>query len=260
MDPTTFPGRAAAPAGQTAAGSSPVRSSPAAGSDALARTERHLRLVGRGPGQAALARWRISCPDLAAAPIDTAAELPAWLRSQPASTANRVLGSLVAAAQDGDHLAVVAVLACLAPGIRGLARHAGLGVDETLSEVAVGLLDFPVERRTSVAGGLLLDARNRLSRARQRAGRAQPVDLTDGAVQVVAPGELGHPIPPAQRLVQIVGQAHRQGLVDRTEARLILDTRLGGHRVRPLARRLGLTASAAYQRRSRAEARLAAAV
>ena len=59
-----------------------------------------------------------------------------------------------------------------------------------------------------------------------------------------------------RRILDLVCQAHRKGLLDRTEVRLIIDTRLGGHRVKPIAQRLGLSPSAAYQRRSRAEARL----
>jgi DNA-directed RNA polymerase specialized sigma24 family protein len=145
------------------------------------------------------------------------------------------------------------VLACLAPGMRSLAARTPHGLDEVLSEVALGVLQFPVERRTSVAGGLLLDVRNRLHRATRKAARTRPLDDTD---HPEAPGELGSTDHPTQRAVQLVCQAHRQGLLDRTDARLILDTRLGGHKVKPIADVLGLTPSAAYQRRSRAEARL----
>jgi hypothetical protein len=223
--------------------------------DALTRTERHLSLVGRDRGEAAVRRWRADDPDLADAPITVPVDLPGWLRTQPTATADRILGRLVARSQDGDQLAFVVVLACLAPGIRSLAARLRLGVDEVMSEIAVSLPGFPVARRRSIAGGLLLDARNRLWRAARRHDRVEP--WSDDTAHPPAPGELGAPVPAAQRLVQLVCQAHRQGLVDGTEARLILDTRLGGHQVRPLADRLGLTPSAAYQRRTRAEARLA---
>ena len=254
---------------------------PPAYGDALARTERHLALVGRTQGRAALDRWRDACGgELAGAPIEAASELPGWLRTRTAATANRVLGRLVLCAQGGDQLALVAVLACLAPGVRSLAAKARVGVDEALSEVAVGVLDFPVERRTAIAGGLLLDARNRLWRAERRASRTEPfADDSDpgtgggrstgirtgggpgragGRAHPVAPGELGDAVevPAAQRLVAIVCQAHRQGVVDGAEASLILDTRVAGHGVRPVAQRLGLTPTAAYQRRARAESRL----
>jgi hypothetical protein len=222
--------------------------------DALGRTERHLSTISRTDGRAVVDRWRAGCSDLSAAPGTTPAELPGWLRGEPAETANRVLGHLVGRAQSGEQLALVVVLACLAPGIRALAGRTGVRVDEVVSEVTVGAMTFAVERRTSVAGGLLLDARNRLGRAARRTGRTEPLD--DEARHPVAPGELGRVVPVAQQVVQIVCQAHREGLVDGTEARLILDTRVGGHGVRPIARRLGLTPTAAYQRRTRAEARL----
>jgi hypothetical protein len=232
--------------------------------DALGRTERHLSTVSRARGHDAVDRWRAGCPDLAGADTRTgtdagtagmtAAELPGWLHDQPADVAHRVLGHLVGMAQSGDQLALVVVLVCLGPGIRALAARTGVRVDEVVSEVALGAMTFPVARRTSVAGGLLLDARNRLGRAARRAGRTEP--LGDEAAHPVAPGELGTVVPAAQQVVQIVSQAHRDGVVDRTEARLILDTRVGGHGVRPVAHRLGLTPTAAYQRRTRAEKRL----
>jgi hypothetical protein len=237
--------------------------------DALGRTERHLSIVSRTQGRDAVDRWCTGCPDLAgsgtstgtgttddprSAGTMTAAEVPGWLHDQPTDTANRVLGHLVGVAQSGDQLALVVVLVCLGPGIRTLAARTGVRVDEVVSEVALGAMTFPVARRTSVAGGLLLDARNRLGRAARRAGRTEP--LGDEAAHPVAPGELGTVVPAAQQVVQIVSQAHRDGVVDRTEARLILDTRVGGHGVRPVAHRLGLTPTAAYQRRTRAEKRL----
>lgn len=242
---------------------------PPAYGDALARTERHLAFVGRERGQAALARWRAACgAELAEAQIEAASELPGWLRTQSAATANRVLGRLILCAQGGDQLALVAVLSCLAPGVRSLAAKTQVGVDEALSEVAVGVLGFPVERRTAIAGGLLLDARNRLWRAGRQAARTEPFADDAGAgtgtrragarPHPVAPGELGDAVevPAAQRLVALVCQAHRQGVVDGAEASLILDTRVAGHGVRPVAQRLGLTPTAAYQRRARAESRL----
>ena len=234
----------------------PYRNAPVA--DALTRTERHLSLVGRARGHDVLERWRTDCPELAeaGAAITTPAELPTWLREQPPDIANRVLARLVTLTQDGDQLALVAVLVCLAPGIRALAARTGLRVDEVLSEVTLGAMTMSVERRTSVAGGLLLDARNRLWRAAQRDRRTEPLD--DESRHPVAPGDLGVTVPAAQHLVQLVCQAHRDGVVDGTEASLILDTRVGGHGVRPIAQRLGLTPTAAYQRRTRAESKLTA--
>lgn len=240
-----------------APGSPPARPdgvSPTASGDALARAERHLRLSTRGREQAVLDRWRASCPELADAPVTSPAGIRAWARRLPTSTADRLLAQLVALAQRGDEDALLVVVACLEPGLRSLAARTGISVDEAVSEITLGILTYPVERRTSIAGGLLLDARNRLHRTAQRHRPHHSLD--EEATHLVATGELGDATPAAQRIVQLVCQAHREGLLDHTDARLILHTRLGGHRVTPVARRLGLTPSAAYQRRTRAEARL----
>lgn len=223
--------------------------------DALARTERHLRVITRGRERQTLERWRSSCSHLSDAELEGPADLKSWLRRLPNNAADLVLGRLVSLAQRGDTSAMLAVIVCLGPGIRNLATRSRLTTDEVVSEIAVGILDFPIERRTSVAGGLLLDARNRIFRAAQRDARSEPL-TDDDTSHPTAPGELGHAEPSAQRILRLVCQAHRDGLLDRTEARLIIDTRLNGHQVKPIAQRLGLSPSAAYQRRSRAEARL----
>jgi DNA-directed RNA polymerase specialized sigma24 family protein len=223
--------------------------------DALARTERQLRVITRGREQQTLERWRSSCSHLSDARLEAPADLKPWLRRLPNKAADLVLGRLVSLAQRGDSSALLAVIVCLGPGIRTLATRSRLSTDEVVSEIAVGILDFPIERRTSVAGGLLLDARNRIFRAARRDARSEPF-TDDDTTHPTAPGELGHTAPSAQRILELVCQAHRQGLLDGTEARLIIDTRLYGHQVKLIAQSLGLSPSAAYQRRSRAEARL----
>jgi hypothetical protein len=227
--------------------------------DALARTERHLWLSTRGQERQTLDRWRTSCSHLAEADLEAPADLKPWLRRLPNKVADLVLGRLVGLAQRGDGSALLAVIVCLGPGIRNLAARTRVTTDEAVSEIALGILDYPLERRTSVAGGLLLDARNRIFRAAQRDARSGPLG-DDDVDHPIAPGELGHTEHPAERIFNLVCQAHRAGLLDRTEAQLIIDTRLNGHHVKPIAQRLGLTPSAAYQRRSRAEARLTALV
>jgi hypothetical protein len=224
------------------------------GTDALSRAEHHLRLVTRGRERTTLERWRCGCEPLTDAPITTPGQLKAWLRQLPTRVADGVLGHLVGHAQQGDSAALLTVVVCLEPGLRSLVYRTGVTSDEAVSEIALGILSYPVDRRSSIAGGLLLDARNRLYRAAQRHALTETWD--DQTVHPAAAGELGTAAPPAQRIVQLVCDAHREGLLDRTEARLILDTRLGGHKVKPVADLLGLSASAAYQRRSRAEARL----
>lgn len=223
--------------------------------DALVSAERHLQLSTRGCEHDTLRRWGARCTPLMEADLTGPTDVKAWLRSLPTRAADAVLGHLVGLAQGGDSAAFMTVLVCLAPGIRNLALRSAVSTDEAVSEVALGILDYPWERRGSIAGGLLLDARNRLYRAARRAARSVPFD-DDDTSHPAAPGELGTTTPPAQRIIQLVCQGRRQGLLDPTEAQLIIDTRLNGHRVKPVAEELGLTPSAAYQRRSRAEARL----
>lgn len=223
--------------------------------DALASTERHLRLMTRGREDETLKRWGASCPPLGDAGLAAPTDVKGWLRTLPNRFADGVLGRLVGCAQDGDSPALLTVIVCLEPGIRNLATRSAVTTAEAVSEIALGILDYPLDRRTSVAGGLLLDARNRIHRAAQRAARSEPFD-DDDASHPPAPGELGTTTPPAQAIIQLVCQGRRAGLLDPTEAQLIIDTRLNGHRVKPVAEQLGLTPSAAYQRRSRAEARL----
>jgi len=223
--------------------------------DALASTERHLRLMIRGREDETLKRWGAGCPGLRDADLASPADVKAWLRTLPTRAADVVLGGLVGQAQRGDSPALLTVIACLEPGIRNLAARSAVTTAEAVSEIALGILDYPLDRRTSVAGGLLLDARNRIYRAAQRAARSEPFD-DDDTSHPPAPGELGTTTPPAQAVIELVCQGRREGLLDPTEAQLIIDTRLHGHRVKPVAEQLGLTPSAAYQRRSRAEARL----
>jgi hypothetical protein len=227
--------------------------------DALVRAEAHLVHLTRGGPDGTLERWRAHCPALVDAPISAPCQLKAWLRRLPTEEADAVLRGLVAAAQERDPAALLAVVACLAPGIRALARRAHVTVEEAVSEVALRVLDYPYVRRRAVAAGLLLDARNRLHRLHQRQQKTCPLD--EGLVR--SPAETGDPEAarsPVHRVVQLVCQAHRQGLLDRTDTELILRTRVAGHRIAQLAAGFGLTPSAAYQRRSRAEARLAQAV
>lgn len=226
------------------------------GSDALGRSESHLDLLTRGQERTTLGRWRSRCPQLAHAPIAGPTEVKEWLRHQPALDVDAVLRCLAYEAQGGDQAALLVLVACLSPGIRSLATRTGITIDEAVSELVVGILEYPVARRSSVAGGLLLDARNRLHRHHQRSRKMQPIDQHPGVAHV--PDERDA-TPPAQQIVQLVAQAHRDGVINQTDAELIIHTRVGGHQVRPIAQQLGLSPSAAYQRRTRAEARLAMA-
>jgi hypothetical protein len=221
--------------------------------DALARSEHHLHMLRRAHASRTMMRWRSTCPELETAGLSRPAELRSWLHQMPSQAADAVLGTLVRHAQHGDDTALLTVLVCLAPGIRSLAARTSSTVDEVVSEISLGVFDYPVDRRTSIAGGLLLDTRNRLHRAKQQTSRVQPLDDLDDPE---AQGDLGDQATSTRRAVRLVCQAHRQGVIDRTDTQLILHTRIAGHPVKPVAHHLGLTPSAAYQRRQRAETRL----
>lgn len=233
--------------------------------DSLGRAEEQLDLLTRGQEDVTLHRWRNASAELADAAISRPGQLRGWLRTRPTPMADGVLRGLVRLAQRGDATALLAVLVCLAPGIRTLSRRTGVSLDEAMSEVTLGVLEYPYARRSSIAGGLLLDARNRISRGARRA--PEPVDDPascyvagrDGAVH--QPGErLGDAAAAgpttAERILAIICEARRRNILDEDDAQLIVDTRLSGDGVGPAAARLGISPAAAYQRRSRAERRL----
>ena len=89
---------------------------------ALARTERHLRVITRGRERQTLERWRSSCSHLSDADLAAPADLKSWLRRLPNAAADRVLGRLVGLAQRGDASALLAVIVCL-----GLFFHIAIG-------------------------------------------------------------------------------------------------------------------------------------
>lgn len=249
----------------------------AAVSDSLAVLESQLTRLTRRREQATLERWRDVCEPLGAQRFTRLTQLRDWLHKQPTRRADEVLRSLVTLAQKGDATALAAVLVCLAPGIRALARRSQVTLDEAFSDVAVRVLEYPIARRRSVAGGILLDARNRLSRQRQRA--PQPVgDVATlihggGADSTTGPGEAAagfrvaegagaakHPLSAAERILRLVCDARQDEALTHDDAQLIVDTRINGQRMAPAAARLGISRDAAYQRRARAESRLQATV
>lgn len=242
-------------------------------SDSLAVLESQLTRLTRRREQATLERWRDACAPLGAQRFTRLTQLRDWLHKQPTRTADEVLRSLVTLAQQGDATALAAVLVCLAPGIRALARRSQVTLDEAFSDVAVRVLEYPVARRRSVAGGILLDARNRLSRQRRRA--PQPVGdvatlVNTGGANVTATSGEGmtasrlaegaatakHPLSAAERILRLVCEARRDEALTHDDAQLIVDTRINGQRMAPAAARLGISRDAAYQRRARAESRL----
>lgn len=221
--------------------------------DCLGRAEAQLDLLTRGREEATLRRWRDASAELAEAAISRPGQVRAWLRHRPTSRADEALRGLVRLAQQGDGSALLAVLVCLAPGIRALARSCGTKLDEAMSDVTLGVLEYPYARRQSVAAGLLLDARNRITRSARRT----PVPNLDQRDDLGASSEQSSGEPTAaERVLILLCEARRRNILDQEDAQLIVDTRLSGQHVAPAAERLGISPAAAYQRRSRAERRL----
>jgi hypothetical protein len=214
----------------------------------------HLR-----DGRVLLVSWGEACPLIADAGLRGPSDVPGWVWTLAPEVADEVLRALVGLAQRGDELAGLVVLVCLRPGVRALAGQGGLAVDELVSELAVVVLEFPLGRRRSVAGQLLLDARKRLLK-RETSRDIPEGDTRSRLEDLEAPGELGAGDRAPERLAELVRDAWLAGDVSTEAARLVLMTRVWGEPVAAAARRLGVNPKAVRARRSRAEARIAKAL
>lgn len=226
-------------------------------SNALSRLAAELRGLSGRRGRRVLEQWADQCALLADAGLGSPGEVPGWVWSLAPGEADAVLRVLVEQAQSGDALAAAALLVCLRPGMCALAVGTGLPVDEIVSEAAFAVLRFPVARRASVAGQILLDVRRAVRRQRERQR-----DVLDGDTRVAlegieASGELGVEQSTPETLVALVAGAWRAGELGGDDARLILETRVAGDAMTVAAARRSVSRTAAYQRRQRAEARLA---
>lgn len=233
-----------------------------------------LRAPSRRRSRAVIERWAGRAPDLGHPAVTAPADVPRWLARQPRHVTDAVLAALVGLAQEGDPLAFTCVLVCLRPGACRLIASLPVTEGEVVSELALRLSDYPVARRPrAVAGGILLDVRNRLCRAARRAGREMPSGaglppvLADAVhaprPRVASPTGTG-PVDTVERsagdtLVDVVAAAHRAGALSAGDASLILRWRLLDEPPHVTARRHGTSPSAAKKRRQRAEARLLAA-
>ncbi len=223
--------------------------------NALSRLEAELRRLRGASGREVVARWAKACPVLAELRVAVPGEVPPYVWGMERPAADRVLRCLVGLAQAGDEVAVAAVLACLRPGLCAVAGRIGVPVDEVVSEATFVVFEFPYRRRSTVAGQLLLDTRKRFSRARERV-RDVPVGDTRQRFETPAPGVLGVEVPTIERLSQLAHLAWQEGHLTKDAARLIIETRVWGVPVEEAAARRGISRKAAFERRSRAEARL----
>ncbi len=180
-------------------------------------------------------------------------------RGHPAMS-DRVLAALARIAPCDD-LAARALLQAMLPGLKALTHSFGWCNDpEEMTAAVVAacwerIRTYPIERRPRrIAANILLDTRQRVIRQHNRTtSEAEEIRFEE-----VMPDPCG--IHPAMELLGHVGEALRQGCLQRDEARLILLTRLADVHISEFAIVGGLGAETIRRRRRVAEARLGAAV
>jgi hypothetical protein len=226
--------------------------------NALARVEAELGQVRGRQGRRVLEGWARRCPMLGRAAVSAPGEVPSWVWTLDRHHADVVLRNLVDLAQAGDQHAVLAVLACLRPGLCSLVTSLRVGMDEVMSEAGLVILTLPRTRRRRIAANLLLDVRHRVWERQRRAAREVPLgDSRDVAEMGINPGGVKLGRSSAGQVADIVLSAWRAGYLAEDPARLILETRVYGDTAVAAAARRGISPKAACERRRRAEARLA---
>lgn len=231
----------------------------------LARLDSEWRHLAHSRATAAVLRsWGTREPALAGwADLD---ELRAAVhhRADPVR-ADRLLAALVRlAAVDGhdDRLAARTVLQLLVPGAVRLARsiipYAGdnataLGL--VFAELAIGIRTYPWRRRPHhVAANLLLDCRQRLSRRYRRAMRETPVGLEVDHQRTDTAG--AEHAESALALRELLTWAHRRGILDEFETRLLVANHVQDIPLARLAAQLGRSRSRLFAARAAAQRRL----
>jgi hypothetical protein len=178
------------------------------------------------------------------------------LRTASQTRKDKLLGALVRLVQaDTGSFGVLA--ACLLPGLRQrVARYApSLDRQEALAVVMAGLFEiatrYDVEAHPRFVAEKLLALPTRRLRRAVAVNRAWDVHVRNSDV-------VHHAAAPDLSPDALLGSAVEVGVLSEQEARLIFDTRIAGHSLPHVARRLGLPYEAAKKRRRRAESRWAA--
>jgi hypothetical protein len=190
----------------------------------------------------------------------TLAGVEAYVRAGGPEAADRVLVALAARAvhHPDDPLPARVLLQLLLPGARNLARRWwALGDADERAAAAVAAVyhrirTYPIERRPGrVAANVLLDAARELRRAVPKVPTmplaeprvAERLDTANAAVE----------------LAEVLRDAVADGVIDAADAQLIARSRIAGHRVADIATTHRLGTRALWDRRQRAEHKLAAA-
>ena len=194
--------------------------------------------------------------------VRTLAELEAHVRAADPAGADAVLLALVTRTVDhDDELAARVLLQLLLPGTRNLARRWwALGDNDERAAAAVAAVygrirSYPLARRPGrIAANVLLDAARDLRRSVPRT----TIHPTDDPGALVDDRDHGRHTGPAGELAEVLTDAVDAGVLDLRDARLIAQTRIAGARVADLATHTRLGSRTLWDRRQRAERRLAA--
>lgn len=212
---------------------------------------------------AALRRWGTREPALAGWSDLDQLRAAVHDRGNPAGS-DRILSALVRTAAVTGHsdlLAARVVLQLLVPGAirlaRSLAAHGGdLPAIEAavFAELTILIRTYPWQRRPrSTAANLLLDCRQRLVRTYQRTRPEVSVGLQPGDPQPAgAVSEGDDPLA----LKDLLWWAHRRGVLDPFEARLLVASHVQQIPMTELATRFGKSRSSLFMIRASAEKRL----
>jgi DNA-directed RNA polymerase specialized sigma24 family protein len=160
-----------------------------------------------------------------------------------------------------DTIAARTVLEAVMPGLKRLCKtRQGLAEPEEVTAQIIALAweqirTYPIQRRPRrIAANILRDTRQRLDRT-QRAWRPLPHPP-------LPPGDVAEPDAETRNENEpglVVLDAVRRGHLRLEDARLILQTRVGGIRPEELAEHMGIDVHHLRKRRNRAERRIALA-
>jgi hypothetical protein len=224
------------------------------------------RLASAASSRRALAHWSGLEPALSGWSDLEQVRATAHDRTDP-ERADRILAALVRlAALDGhaDPLATRVLLQLLIPGAVRLAGSLTAMLGDRRSaeaavfgELAIGIRTYPWRRRPArVAANLLLDCRQRLTRRHQRtrpevpAGIGCELDLQTPDTSGIEAAEA------AMALRDLLDWAHRHGVLDPQETRLLLASHVHDMPVSELVAVFGRSRSSLFAARATAERRL----
>jgi hypothetical protein len=199
---------------------------------------------------------------LGGAPVRTLGDLERHVRTAGPAEADAILLALVTRVVDrDDDLAARVLLQLLLPGTRNLARRWwALGDHDERAAAAVGAVydrirTYPLARRPGrVAANVLMDAARQLRRSVPRLATvvtADPVVHDRRADEGTAHA--------AVELADALADAVDAGIIDRRDAQIIAQSRIGGRRIADLAAHHRIGSRTLWDRRHRAEKALAGA-